>query len=72
MSSVEDVSSDSLETSATNSGSDTVSIVIKRPREDNNGNNFECTVSKHLTVGEREFCFYTGFRVLRDKAHVDV
>lgn len=52
MSSVEDVSSDSLETSATNSGSDTVSIVIKRPREDNNGNNFECTVSKHLTVGE--------------------
>ncbi|GJQ08937.1 hypothetical protein GpartN1_g728.t1 [Galdieria partita] len=52
MSSAEDISSNNVPTGTANNHSDILNIVIKRPREDNDGNNFECTVSKRSTVGE--------------------
>ncbi|EME31698.1 hypothetical protein Gasu2_46800 [Galdieria sulphuraria] len=52
MSSAEDVSSNKAPTGTANSDTDIVNIVIKRPREDNDGNYFECTVPKRSTVGE--------------------
>lgn len=44
---------ENLPTGATTNGeTDIINIVIKRPREDNNWNNFECRISKRSTIGE--------------------